>query len=474
MRTADRTDGRPTRRSVLNAGIAALTTCGSASPFLAQEAHQQPPPQPRPRVFAGPNRDTTDDEPFKTPAEPVNSPMGVGKGIHPGRVVWVHQPKATSWDGKAGNWWDDASTDQRLVDEMLSESVRSLAGEKSDKHAWISLFKHFNHTHNGGKGGYRPGEQVVIKANGVQDRPGDWRKGAATPSPHVLYALVLQLIKEAGVRGEDITIYDASRYVGDPIFKKIKANPDPNFQAVRYVVNQRMAGNGRLAAVPDKANPIRFSKEGVPTAYPPECVTQAKYLINVGLLRAHTLMGVTLTAKNHFGSVCFEGPGFTPRPLHDFASRDLPMGSYNCLVDLIAHNHIGGKTLAYMIDGVYASMHNLGSVIRYQSLGNHWASSLFLSQDPVAIDSVGLDFVRSEPNNDECRGKPENYLHEAALAGRPPSGTVYDPDRDGKEVISLGVHEHWNNATDRQYSRNLGKHQGIELVAWPKRAKAQS
>ncbi|MBR6279792.1 MAG: hypothetical protein IKR32_00645 [Bacteroidales bacterium] len=46
-----------------------------------------------------------------------------------------------------------------------------------------------------------------------------------------------------------------------------------------------------------------------------------------------------------------------------------------------------------------------------------------------------------------------------------PSGTVYDPERDGKPVTgSLGVFEHWNNPTDRQYSRNLGKGEGIELV----------
>ena len=54
---------------------------------------------------------------------------------------------------------------------------------------------------------------------------------------------------------------------------------------------------------------------------------------------------------------------------------------------------------------------------------------------------------------------------EAALAGNPPSGTVYDPERDGTPVTgSLGVFEHWNNPTDRQYSRNLGKGEGIELV----------
>jgi hypothetical protein len=29
---------------------------------------------------------------------------------------------------------------------------------------------------------------------------------------------------------------------------------------------------------------------------------------------------------------------------------------------------------------------------------------------------------------------------------------------------SLGVHEHWNNPTDMQYSRNLGTGEGIELV----------
>ena len=240
---------------------------------------------------------------------------------------------------------------------------------------------------------------------------------------------------------------------------------------VRFLVSKRMAGKGRAEALPDKAVPIRFSGQGVPVAYPPQCATEAKYLINMALMRAHTLMGVTMCGKNHFGSVYFDAFGFTPQPLHNYASRDLPMGSYNCLVDLIGHKHLGGKTVLYMLDALYASAHNEGRVLKYQSLGDHWSSSLFMSQDPVAIDSVGLDFVRNEPRADECRGTPENYLHEAALADKPPSGTVYDPNQDGKPVASLGVHEHWNNATDKQYSRNLGRRQGIELVAWPKGSK---
>jgi hypothetical protein len=450
---ADRCTGlKITRRTLFNAGVAALSA-GSASAFFQQQVQLRP------------NRDTTDDPPFRTPVEPANAPLGTGKGINPGRVTWAHDPKVAQWDAKTGNWWDDSATDPRLVDAMMSTSLQSLTGEKTDRQAWNVLFKFFNETHRSGSGGYRRGDKIAVKLNSNQDRPGAWRFAAGMPSPQVVYSLVNQLITVAGVPGEDITLYDASRYIGDPIYDRIRANQDPNFQAVKFQVSKRMAGNGRIEASPDKNNPVLFSKQGVPTAYLPDCVTQSKYHINVALSRAHGLMGVTQTAKNMFGAVYFEGPGFTPQPLHDFASRDLAMGSYNCLVDLIAHKHLGGKTLLYLIDFLYVAKSQNVRVIKYESFGDHWCSSLFMSQDPVAIDSVGLDFIRNEPRADECRGKPENYLHEAALAEKPPSGTVYDPEQDHVPVVSLGVHEHWNNPTDKQYSRNLGKREGIELVA---------
>jgi hypothetical protein len=60
----------------------------------------------------------------------------------------------------------------------------------------------------------------------------------------------------------------------------------------------------------------------------------------------------------------------------------------------------------------------------------------------------------------------EDYLTEAAMADNPPSGTFYDPDHATAttKLQSLGVFEHWNNAVDRKYSRNLGTGNGIELV----------
>jgi len=176
------------------------------------------------------------------------------------------------------------------------------------------------------------------------------------------------------------------------------------------------------------------------------------------------MAGVTLIGKNHFGSVHFPNDGgWTPSPLHSNVLRTLPMSSYNALVDLMGHRQLGGKTMLYMLDGLYTAEQNEGNVFKWASFNDHWASSLMASQDPVAIDSVGLDALRNEPRATQVRGTADNYLHEAAQANKPPSGTVYNPDKTGV-LASLGVHEHWNNSTDKKYSRNLGRKQGIELI----------
>ena len=255
------------------------------------------------------------------------------------------------------------------------------------------------------------------------------------------------------------------RNVGQPISAKIRANSNPQFQAVKFLVGADYSLGGRLPPTPDTANPIRFANTELPAGYLPRQVTEARYMINMALLRPHGMAGVTLIGKNHFGSVHFPNDGgWSPRVLHGSVMRNQAMGSYNALVDLMGHRRLGGNTMLYLLDGLYTAEHNEGNVFKWASFGDHWASSLFLSQDPVAIDSVGLDILSGEPRAVEVRGNPDNYLHEAAQAAKPPSGTAYDPDGGGK-LASLGVHEHWNNAAERKYSRNLNRKQGIELIA---------
>jgi hypothetical protein len=50
-------------------------------------------------------------------------------------------------------------------------------------------------------------------------------------------ALVDHLIRVAGVRGDDILLYDATggRNIGQPIYARIRSNPDPQFQAVKFL-----------------------------------------------------------------------------------------------------------------------------------------------------------------------------------------------------------------------------------------------
>ena len=68
-------------------------------------------------------------------SDPVpNLPIGVGKGLHPGRVVWAHDPSATNWEGPGqGHWWESDHTNQAVVDSMMSGVIRQLGGKASDR-----------------------------------------------------------------------------------------------------------------------------------------------------------------------------------------------------------------------------------------------------------------------------------------------------------------------------------------------------
>lgn len=408
------------------------------------------------------------------PSEPANQPLGVGQGIFPGRVVWIHNPEVAKWDGDTskGGWFEDRFTDPALAAEMLSQSLRRLTGAASDAQAWELLFRHYNRSHGRGDVGYRPGEKITLKLNlncSVAQQP-DFKHGLYN-TPQLTLALMRQLVNEARVREEDITVYDASRWVNDTIYVPVHAE----FPGIRF--EDQDGGDGRERIEPDKTAAVHFADPGVPESgrtWLPRCVTGATYLLNVAVLKGHSLAGVTLNVKNHFGSVYREnaGPGdryhgWNPSHLHaTITSRTRPMGTYNAMVDLMGHKDLGGKTILYLIDAIYASPHQSVLPERWQSapFDGHWTASVFASQDPVAIESVGVDFFGDEPSAVQMVGAVDNYLHEAALAGQPPSGTRYDPEGDGSTLTSLGAHEHWNNPIDKQYSRNLGTGQGIELV----------
>ncbi|MGM0488640.1 MAG: DUF362 domain-containing protein [Planctomycetota bacterium] len=408
-----------------------------------------------------------------TPVEPANQPMGKAQGAYPGRVVWIHDPGITQWTGDTedGGWHEDRFTDPARAEEMLRDTLRQLTGAKTDEAAWRTLFRYRNRKLGRGDVGYRPGEKVVVKLNlNCCKQRTNARQGFYS-TPQLTAALLRQVVEKAGVRESDLVVYDASRLVPDSIFDRVH----DEFPGIRF--EDRDGGKGRFTVQPDHDASVCFSDPdtvGADKTWVPKCVTNATYQINAAVMKGHSLAGVTLCGKNHFGSIYRPdtGPddphhGWNPSHLHaSILTRSRPMGTYNAMVDLMGHPHLGEKTILYLLDALYAAPHQSVLPEKWHSapFNGDWTASVFASQDPVAIESVAVDFLGAEKSVTRVVGAVDNYLHEAALAHNPPSNTRYAPGKDGKRLGSLGVHEHWNNARQKQYTRDLGGGEGIELI----------
>ena len=387
------------------------------------------------------------------PIDAPNTPMGVAKGIHPGRVAWAYDPKAAAWDGKHGLYSDADNNSQTRVNDMLEGVIIALTNQKTIDKAWDELFRLFNYKKGKGAVSYKKGEKIAIKVN-LNDNGGS---NIIDATPQSVYALLHQLIDIMQVPQNNITVYDAQRRGISAIYDYMQ----PLYPEVNY---QNWGG-----FVPDV---VHYSSEITDKGSMSlaRAAYEADYMINMALMKRHSeptdkwrdsagQTGITSTGKNQFGSL------EKVPPLH-FSIRDWSsfrgMGTYNCIVDLMAHERIGGNTLVYIVDAMYVNPKHNGHAVRFKRapFNNGWTSSFLASNDQVAIESVVLDFIYSElplPAN------ADNFLHEAANIGNPPSGIAYA----GKKLVSLGVHEHWNNPEQRMYSRNLGTGNGIELSRVP-------
>ncbi|NPV04886.1 MAG: DUF362 domain-containing protein [Syntrophaceae bacterium] len=421
-----------------------------------------------------------------TPDTP-NAPIGTAKGVNPGRVVWVHDPAATDWNGPGDGYsWQPSHTSQAVVDTMMSKAVRWLAGRPTDAGAWDALFRYTNLQKGAGDRGYQAGEKIVIKLNltlcyvSSQSNPSSrsivalnrYPNNAGMTNPQLVLALLRQLVNAAGVSQADIFVGDPVNFFPQEWYDYLHAE----FPNVVYLDHYPFAGRTQVQL---SGTPFYWSTpaaDGKVQDYLPQPYVDAAYLIDFSVLKSHERAGITLSAKNHFGSLVrspvgdLRGVHYNYYDLHTNIEGNQPgRGRYRTLVDLMGHEGIGRKTLLYLVDALYGGKGWSGTPYRWNMppFNGDWPSSLFASQDPVAIDSVGFDFLLAEwpAEVSVWDGLAQDYLHEAALADSPPSGTVYDPERDGTRMASLGVHEHWDNVTNKQYTRNLGTGAGIELIS---------
>lgn len=154
-------------------------------------------------------------------AHTPNAPIGVAKGLAPGRVVWVHDPNVTDWAGPgSGQRWYQR-VDQTVTNTMLSTALKSYANAGSSAAAWDAIFRH----HNGGAP-YQAGQKIYIKVNLTTSYAGgatanivsptnyDWKPtsplnfDSTATTPQLMLALLDQLVNQAGIAQSDITIGD--------------------------------------------------------------------------------------------------------------------------------------------------------------------------------------------------------------------------------------------------------------------------
>lgn len=434
-----------------------------------------------------------------------NQPFGKAVGINPGRVVWVWDPAATNENAvNAFYLHKPENTNQEVVNRMVADGIRELTGKKNLKKSWDALFRDFNLRKNKGNTGYRQGEKIFIKinqgtANGrlrqdeikngfyIPQRITDSEKaqqgyeGTCETYPNVVLEILRELVYEAGVDQKNISI-------GDPISHIFGHNYEiwhAGFPDVVYV-DRASENAGRTLIKPTEKDLIFYSdKTKRDKLY--DIIENADYMINVANLKPHGRSGISLTAKNHFGSHGQKSAFHLHYSLISPVSLGKPTnngyGKYRVFVDMMGSKYLGKNTMLYVVDGLYGGGSNETKVpVKYfmPPFNNDWSNSVFLSQDQVALESVCFDFLRSEwngvnshsPANNAYESLPnvygvDDYLHQAADSANWPYGIIYDPDNSGTPLQSLGVHEHWNDPVNKQYSGNLGRTGGIELISVP-------
>lgn len=322
------------------------------------------------------------------------------------RVVQVRDPEASSY-GFAENELYAGKVNQVIVNSLVAQGLMILTDTYNTADAWKVLIP-----------SYRKNQKIAIKVNfnNIFDHWGGFTEQPVKMNalPETVNALVKSL-KEFGVKEQDIWVYDSVRSISS-YFEKSMLYP-----GVKLWDNS--GEEGRNLAHHDTSAEIKFQDPNIRKSRVCNVLANADYLINMPLLKTHTAAGVTLSFKNHFGTVsdCFE--------LHDWV---WPSGirfsaDYNPLVDIGLNPHIKNKTVLVLGDGIFGNYHtHMGPPIPWPKRFNNGSpNSLLFSRDPVAADSVMRDILRLEKGGDMKAGASYLPLAEAAGLGVFEEGTPF-------------------------------------------------
>lgn len=288
----------------------------------------------------------------------------------------------------------DGATDEQgtglpdIVRTMVDTAIRELTGRDSLRDAWREFVS--------------PDDVVGLKIN--------LRGGRRLSTQACVVNPILDGLVEAGIKRNNIIVWDAEN--GE--FRRAGYKLNESGDGVRYYGADRGAPererrqfySSKPVAVADKE--VYFSKI---------LAEEVTALINIPLIKDHRLAGVTVSMKNHFGSI------LNPRDLHA-----------NCcdpyLAELNATAPIKDKTRLIIVDGLRA-LYDGGP--RDNPPFRWRQNSIIAGTDTVAVDQAGLDIIEAKRKDNGMAPLGDRARH-VATAAKIGLGTN-DPARiDLKEV----------------------------------------
>ena len=293
------------------------------------------------------------------------------------RVVHVHHPQATHWDFTSG-WYGD-HVNQGVVDTMLRHGLQSLTDAATVPEAWQVLLP-----------AYQPGQRIAVKVNLVNADCSD-NDNLIDALIEPVNALIGSLV-EAGIREEDVWVYDASRSMPSRFYGRRL------YRQARFIDGSGCADARATFRLQDQSLRVRFSYPGAQVErWLTDVLQQATYVINLPIIKKHVQAPVTLGFKNHFGSLNDLGGPNEDNP-HSYIDPSTAYynPAYQPVVDVCANPNIAGKTVLTIGDALFGAPSMHAEPIPWQTFGNSASNSLLFARDPVAIDCVMCDLLRAE------------------------------------------------------------------------------
>ncbi len=258
----------------------------------------------------------------------------------------------------------DDQVNAKNARQCVDEALLLLTQKEDIKDAWMEIFPNL-----------QTKDTISLKVNTINRK--------CPTHPQTAYSIAQSMIDSLDIDPNSLIIWDRSSselkkagYTINESDKGIRCfGTIQHFSGPRWILNKKQDETNGVGY--DKALPINVGNGTI--SHLSKIITQmSTYMINVPVLKDHSIAGVTLSLKNHYGSID------NPRDCHKNFCEPF-IGKIN------AAPQIKDKTKLFICDAAFG-IYEGGPRGAPQWKNN----SILASEDPVALDYTGLQIINAK------------------------------------------------------------------------------